>query len=402
MLKALAATSIPKPLLSATDSNSLHASRNFWSATFVTAAAFLVIEPGVFGQSANQFHELFQAGVLSRNLAYLAFGLFGCRLWRHSSGTPAQGSSPILRMMIVYGALCFFSVAWTDSVETTFPKLMQLACFGAGVIGLARCFTVRDLAKLALVVMALNLTVAVIVEVATGRFHPELSNYRFAGMTHPHTQGIQCGLLALSALALLRHTRRNVPLHIGLIAVGLLFLLLTKSQISCAAFFAAVVVEVVMGSRSPRKWPIAAVGALLVVAIVLTDTVEGSLAVAATNPLIDSVSRFQRGTLRNDVLHTLVGFGYGGFWSINRAHNGFMVLLVNVGILGSVPFIWMVISGLKQAWKRYRLTANEEYRFLVAQIVLGLVTSLAGVYYTEPSLYSAICAATLASMAFKE
>lgn len=84
-------------------------------------------------------------------------------------------------------------------------------------------------AKSLLTMALLQAAASFVVELITGRFHPELPHYQFTGLSTADHQAFGCAVVVLSAVVLIQSARRDLPLYAGLIALGLLGLLLTKS-----------------------------------------------------------------------------------------------------------------------------------------------------------------------------
>ncbi len=406
----------------------------FWITAIFVAVAFFAAEHNLF-ITRPLGSVLDESGVLERGgpadfenaqlrFGFLGFGALGCALLLSPARRPLRRPGALVWLMAAYGTISVGSIIWSDSPQSTAQQLLPLVCFGAGVLGLARQFTVRELTKLVFVVMALYVVIGVTAEVVLGTFNPQSGIYRFAGTLPSDMQGIHCALLALSALALLRHTRRNLPLHLGFIALGVLFLLLTRSPTSCCAFLAAVMVELFLQHRSDRKWLNWAWAPGLALALMAADTIVNRTG----GEVAERISVMGRGsetqTLAGEVAlwtdqvkylaeNPLLGHGYGADWISRRAtdislrqgglntrmHSGVVEVLSNVGIVGAAVCFLVAILGLCQAWRRYQWTEEEGYRFLVAQIVLGLVNSLVNAQYAVPSLCAAACAASLASLA---
>lgn len=239
-------------------------------------------------------------------------------------------------------------------------RLLQASCIALGMLFLVTQFTLREFAHVMLVATTWNLVSSIIVEIAAGTFRPELDGYRFAGILTPETQGIECALLVLSALTLVRRSTRNLHLLIGLIAFGILFLLLTKSLTSCSAFLMALTVTIVLQQNSYLKWMVG-FGAICLLVPSIIETQE---------------------LLQTTNWASLVGSESNG-----TSH-----------LLGTCVLLPMAMFALWHAHRQFHLTRDEGYQFLIAQIVMALVVSLTSSYYITPSLGGAMCAASIARL----
>ena len=101
-------------------------------------------------------------------------------------------------------------------------------------LGFARQFRPRNIAFMALAISTAYLAVGLGTELALGTFRPWQTGYRFAGTVHPNTQGGNLTVLCAASFCLARCSMPTKPWLWVLFAVGLVFLLLTKSRTSCA------------------------------------------------------------------------------------------------------------------------------------------------------------------------
>src|SRR5690606_23459802 len=116
-------------------------------------------------------------------------------------------------------------------------RLLVLVMMLVGAAGLARQFTLDALMRVVAICTALHLALGVGTELWLGTFAPLRTGYRFAGTLHPNQQGINCALLALSAVYLGRvgRTRAGRLTASAALTLAMGFLLLTRSRTSLAA-----------------------------------------------------------------------------------------------------------------------------------------------------------------------
>jgi hypothetical protein len=81
-----------------------------------------------------------------------------------------------------------------------------------------------------------------------------------------------------------------------------------------------------------------------------------------------------------------------------EARPGLAIALKHVGIGGVALYLIVAGLGSWQAWLQFKKTRDEGYRFLIAQIVLAVLSSLANSQYLQPSLCVGLCLAGLASL----
>lgn len=338
----------------------------FWPTAVILIATFFTIqhdslsgpqsvaEPPAMS-AAKALHSPATFSIRTR-FAFIGFSALGTALMLIPARRPLQKPSILLSLMAASAFLWGISLPWYESPVVSANRSLPWACFAFGLVGLARQFTVRELAKLTVVVTVAFLAIGVSAEILLGTFNPQRIGYQFAGMLTPDAQGIHCSLLVLSALAVLGHTSRNLPLHLGFIAIGVLFLFLAKSPITCWGF--AIVVLMLSFLRPAKHFR------------GLNWFWFPGLAVAIVATL-------------------LLG---------TELQNGFTIAFEEVGPGGIVLCLLIAGAGARQAWLQFKRTGDHGYRFLIAQIVFGLVNCLANTQYTQPSLCVALCLASLTSL----
>ena len=344
-----------------------------WSTSLIVAVAFSVIEPGLQqartanplalrtnSEAGHSVHNAEESNLESKQLAFLAFGLWGFGLLLYQSPQLILRFAVTLWLVAAIAAAAMVNLACTNTAFASIAQFVETAGIVIGVLGLARQFSLRELARLTLVVASWHLACSVISEFAAGAFRPEISSYRFAGTLSPDIQGIHCALLVLSALALMRRSTRNLHLLVGLIGLGMLFLILTKSPTSCSAFLMAIIVTAALEQSGYLKW------------------IVGFAAICIFIPPVVEMSEL----LRIEKLASNVG---------NES-------LLTWPVLGPCLLAPAALFALCGAQQRFQSTQDEGYRFLVAQIVIALMVTMTDTYYLTPSFGAFVCATSIARL----
>ena len=178
-----------------------------------------------------------------KGAALSLIGLLGlyCLCRREGRRLQIEGLLPAL--MIFYLAWAAASLAWSIQPGMSARRLAVLMFCVLGALGFARQFQARDIAFMTVVILGAYLAVGIAAETALGTFRPWASGYRFAGTVHPNTQGGHLTVLCLASLCLARSSgSSSARRYWALFAVGLAFLLLTKSRTSCGALALALAV----------------------------------------------------------------------------------------------------------------------------------------------------------------
>jgi exopolysaccharide production protein ExoQ len=230
-----------------------------------------------------------------------------------------------------------------------------------------------------------------------GMFRPWRSDYRFSGTCHPNDQAVQCAMLSFAAIAAAWLKRDRPWLRLLLIAVGFVGLALTKSRTTLFALLAAMALAAVLNAKGMQRWLVLSLGiaAICVVGIganfVSVADIEQTFDVAAMGRREHLSSLTGRLPLWEEVWKAaekrpLAGHGYGGFWGeknvlkyssifawhIPHAHNGFLDLMLAVGVIGGLLYLaWVVATGVVVAL-RHEASGDPAELFVLTLLTFSL------------------------------
>jgi O-antigen ligase len=228
---------------------------------------------------------------------------------------------------------------------------------------------------------------ALISIVRTNRFATGFKDYNAAGST-----------LALAlplAVGFVSQARRSVPLRLAMVALMLGGLWLSASRVAVVA--ASVALVGVVAYRAVRKRRAVAHRAVLVVALVgaLASAVAAPLFVA--RPLLLEVGgrlEMARAALKMTATAPVFGVGIGRFYALSsdfigpalrknvpreNAHNNFLQVLAELGVVGLAAFLWLLWSAGLAIARSAPSPADASWRYWsVGGIVAFLLTCLAG------------------------
>ena len=303
-----------------------------------------------------------------------------------------------------------FSVVWSADAGLTIRRLVVVGLSVAAAIGWTRLFDPAQSVRALLLIAAGYLALGVVCEIGLRTFRPWSGLYRFSGTTHPNTQGILCGLLAIGAVARAAVPGRRLA-WIAAAVVALGFLYLTKSRTTLGA-----TVVTIAGLLWLRlSWAgraVTFVGGLTLASTALAaslllrpggDSAAEVLLMGRTEEIGTLTGRLPLWTeLRNDIAaRPLAGYGYGAFWSpptlyrvaqnqgwqIPHAHSGYFETTLNLGLIGLA--LVLAIGGvmLVTAWRRDD-PPRLETGFTVGLVLFAAIYSLADAGFALPSFAS--------------
>jgi len=379
----------------------------------LVAWVFFVSEHG-FGYARHEARErtternvlAAEKGRPARRAAFLLLGVWGLMSLIRRGGNPLRSNGPMGRLMLAFLAWAWLSLAWAQDGALAFRRLVLLSLMALGALALARRFSPRRVALLALLCSGAYLAIGLAAEVSLGTFRPLDASYRFAGTLHPNMQGLNAGLLLVAAVSLFRGAGRGQRRGLAAVAAAaFLCLVLTRSRAAFAATGLA------LGIYAAVTWPRRRKAALFLAAGVLVCMLL-LLVGDAFFPALERIAllgREQAGLegltgrvpLWNLCLdyagrRPLVGYGYNSFfnperlkevgaeltWRPSEAHSAYLDLLLGVGGIGLVLYVLILLSGVVRAFARHARRPEAGYAFFAMVLVLcaanGLLESAAG------------------------
>jgi exopolysaccharide production protein ExoQ len=327
---------------------------------------------------ANQSHQF------SRQIAYIALALVGLIGSYHALIGQRSRLTWSMPVTIVLGSLFTWTVLsflWTDTPETTARRLLVLGLMFLGAFGVSLSWTKTQVLVFMALSSALQITVGIAAELFYGYFTPLAGDYRFSGTLTANEQVYVCLLCTLSAMSVARLKHRGHRLYLIIAAYGFVFLLLTRSRSGLLAFALALIFYLYMALAPAGR----------VLTILVTGIVGLVLTMAGIIPgVFNLASRGGEGAeningrapLWEDLMtyvhqHPITGYGFEGFWTINRiddisddqewavsgAHSGYVEALLELGWTGAVLHTLALLVCMGEGIRRFRQT--NEYAYLL-------------------------------------
>ena len=333
-----------------------------------------------------------------RRISFFLLAALGIWLTCLSSRTPWRFNSWIALPILGYVAWCCGSVLWSVEPGMGFKRVITLVCFYLCALGIGRRFEMRDLCWLMFVIIAAYFAIGFTLEVALGTFRPWQSGHRFAGTLHPNSQAAHLSMMCLAAFALIPSEPKRRKWLYAAVAVGLVFVALTRSRTNLAA--ALVALTAVGALRSSVKSKL--ISTYLAVMAGLVGTML--LMLAGKDPLTQLYEGAMLG--REDDVASLsgrgfiwpicwefigqrpwLGYGYGSFWTPSRielfldelqfsmfeAHNGYLELLLGTGIIGCGLYVASMFTSLFASASTALKTGESNYALLFGVMVFAFI-----------------------------
>ena len=363
-------------------------------------------------------------GSPTRRVALISLGIFAVTtLIRHRTDGQLRISGPLGWMLLGFVLLAVVSPIWAEDRMLTLTRIAGFAIFCTAAVAMVRSFSVREIILWTAFVSGSYVLVGVLLEIFFGHFHPLASGYRFAGTLHPNAQGVNCGILLLSALAAADVDKQRRRVFWICAFAGFVFLILTASRTAFAAVLLALAVYwgVVCSIRTKMVLAYGLAIIFCALGLVLGNAFLPDLKSAAMlgrDDAGDSSSLNGRAAVWEEIGHyvqqrPILGYGYGGFWTpahiaeiseeeqwgIPNSHSAYLDYLLTLGVVGLAGYVVILFAGIKRALEFHRLSRNPAFAFCGAVLLFcaldGLLESGAG----EASLLLFLSAIVLSLLA---
>jgi exopolysaccharide production protein ExoQ len=406
--------------------------RTSWLAlVFVTTIVFWLIDHHLYVSVDTIVDDLSNAplvasevasGKLRRQLAFAVFGLYGLIALIQPSRFRLRVRGPVAVLLLVFLLWCALSLSWSLSPSLTTRRLFALGFMALGTAGLLRQFSGAGILQLFFFMTLSYLLVGICVELALGVFQPWLPWYRFAGTLHPNFQGANCAALMFAALTLsITSKHRRMLLVVAAGALG--FLLLTGSRGALFAAMAGMVAFWLLKTR--RSLAAVTVSVLGCVAVLVTFlVVNGVVPSPRTLFLVERTEGVGVLTGRPDLWailleyareRPLLGYGYGAFfepergldmanrigtWAFGGPHSVYLGALVDIGAVGLVCLVGVLLGVLLRSVRAYRHTLQPHFLFFATLLVFQFANGFTESQLLTPNPWF-IPSLTVAFLAFR-
>lgn len=212
------------------------------------------------------------------------------------------------------------------------------------------------------------------------------------------SQKINCAVICVCYLLLALHYRARVLLEqlvrCVVLVLAPLFIVMSKSRTGwlLAAFALTLTLSLQVLRRFGRLDRIVVLMALAVPAGILSVILLGDstqlLSFMGKDPTMTQRTVIWSQVIPSIAKHPLIGYGYSSFWSgLNsesirtvlvtgwlqgQAQDGYLDLLLQLGIAGFIPFLWMVARAFSQSWRSIQ-QRDSARQFQLATALLPLI-----------------------------
>ena len=354
-----------------------------------------------FNVDDAEMQQRVEQGVSKYRLAFVGIGLMGGMLLITAGGDSFRMRNLLAFCILAVIGWSFASVIWADDAALTLRRLFTLLCSFLGMMGMARAYRAIDICWWAFIFTLSMAALGLCAEIALGTFRPWQFEYRFAGLVHPNTQGVELTILILSSVVLLRNYPRWRPLFVSVIAAAVLGLIMTKSRTSAACCLLALIVLWTINTSVRVKLGTLLVmmmlgglffGTLLTIGVDDPDGFSQVLQMGREDEVGSFTGRIPIWTtlLEEVSLRPWTGYGFNSYfdeealayiakeheWAVPNAHNAYIETALNTGYIGVVLVLMTVLVGIYMTGTARVRAVDGSYSLFFALAVFALLNAV--------------------------
>jgi O-antigen ligase len=379
-----------------------------------------------YNQAQRDIVDGVELGSPVRQVCWVLLGCWAAwSLWSYPRNRRLHFEGVLGPVALGFVLWAFLSCAWADDLALTSKRLVSFGLLCLVALAVVRRFSLRQMVAGAVICTLEYLVFNLAAELVHGTFHPLTAGYRFGGMQHPNSEGIELGPLVLSALAAAYVFPQHRRLCFGIMAAGSGFLLLTGSRTSLFATLLGVLVFAVAGS-SPRRRAalLPGMGALVFAVALLAaagaiPVVEHALLLGREDVISQDLTSFTGRTLLwEDVSpfmqqSPILGHGYNGFWTpdhiadiskqekwgVPNSHSTYVDYMLTLGIVGASLYTFVLLAALWRGVQMCRIQPDPSLALVCGVLVFSIVDGLTESGMVEGELGTMLCAVAVVWLA---
>ena len=366
-------------------------------------------------------------GHLLRQISGLALGMLGVLSLMAGGRRPARIRGIMAGLVVFLLGWAYLSLLWSDTPALVFRRLVSLTMLILGAVMVSERARPRDFVWFVLLVLGAYLALGVAVEAVLGTFTPWSGDYRFCGTHHPNDKAIECGLLLLAALVLSQTDRRRRLVFVAIALVAVAFLFLTKSRSGLVAAVGAPLLYWALVRSGHAKIVLMAVAVTAIAAVFLVGDIAfpamrrgidlGREESAAESLMtLNGRTPLWRDCMRSVAERPVLGYGYDSFWDAQRvrgasdkhgwgipnAHNIYLDMMLQLGPVGLVALVLVMLLGIVRALAFQRATGDASYAFLGSVLVFSMLSGVLESVLMMRETFTFIALAAVVYLAFHE
>lgn len=335
------------------------------------------------------------AGNWTRQVTMGSLGVFGLLSLLLPGGRKLRCESLTALLCLGYLGWCLLTCLWAEDASFAFKRWGVLICEVLMGLGLAKRAAPRQFVWVIWFCTLAWMGLGIVAEVSQSTFRPWAAGYRFAGVFHPNEMGGVCAALTMASLYLARSSGVRNRLILAVAGVSFALLVLSGSRGSLGALVVAYAAMWLLMTPGPvfviRSFAAVIVASLtlLLAGLGVFRFTEDSVTMGRQDNEVGSLTG--RVPLWEELLgfvgdRPLEGYGFNAFWSGDRiadisysqgwtlstAHNTYIDLLLNVGLIGAVLCLAAMAGVMYNAARLEARLPGSGYGFVAMLVIFAL------------------------------
>ena len=367
---------------------------------FLTCHDLTRVQVDGYNQAQDDIVSAVETGSPLRQVAWISLGVWAAwslLFYKRNRALRFEGVlGPVLAAFVLWA---FLSFTWADDVTQTGKRLVSLGLLCLVAAAVVRRFSMRQIVLGTMLCTLEYLLFAIAAELVNGTFHPLSGGWRFGGLQHPNSEGIELAPLVLSALAAVRLYPEQRKLLYGILATGVVFLLLTGSRTSLLGTIVAALVYAVAAMPPRRRATLVPPAAALLFSVTLLlcsgalPVVEHALLLGRDDVISQDLTSFTgRTMIWEDVSsyiseRPLLGHGYNGFWTpehisdiskeekwgVPNSHSTYVDYVLALGVVGAALYAFAMGAGLWRAVRMCLIQHDASLAYVCGLLVFSIM-----------------------------
>jgi exopolysaccharide production protein ExoQ len=363
-----------------------------------------------FSTTADEFTLLVEQGSTVRRIAFFFLGIFAMARLLLTKRHDVTINGVLGWSILLFLSWAFLSLAWSETPTISSRRLVVFAIFWFGALAVSQRFSPREILLWVFFSTIAYLHIGLLAEITLGTFHPLTGGYRFSGTIHPNSQGVDCALLFIASLFLLASEKRWRHFMVLIACESLVFLFLTKSRTSLAlALFAPLVYWCLTLPLSRKGLIFVCIGFFFCFLLLFWEYLLPALqhAILLGRKDSDTITLSGRIPLWEQMIsyiskRPVQGCGYDCFWTsrhiaevaseqdwpVTQAHSVYIDLCLELGLVGGVLYVIMLMSGIMRTVDYHRASSDASFAFLGVMLVFITLNGLLESIFVIPNYAS--------------
>lgn len=365
------------------------------------------VEAGAGIESEEDFEANVNAAPLQKKIGFLGLAVIGIYCFLTVPKGVRVGSASVILACSAFLFWVSVSTFWSADRTQTVRELIRIVVYVFSAVSIVMRFPARDVIKIMIVCMIVSVLTVYIGEIAAGTFRPWASDFRLHGTIHSSALAHHALVMALGAAALAINSPKKLSWQI-LLAFALITIVFSKTRGGFAATIIGLIVIQSLRFKPQTNLLIGVTFILFISSVIIAAGLGGpqvwkrlgnTIALGRSEGVSTLTGRLPLWeVIWNDSHDTQIfGAGYGAFWTTKRtyslsgflewfprhSHNAYLETIVDLGFVGLILLIAIIITSFTVAIRSYLTTQNAVFAFVAGFVAAGIIDGFVEVIFVS-------------------